>query len=40
MMDEHQHAHDHGHDHAHHHPAYPRADHPLGPESVRKLMTD
>jgi len=33
--------HDHGdghhhHDHDHHHPPYPHADHPLGPESVRR----
>ena len=30
--------HDHGHDHAHghHHHPYPHADHPLGPESVRR----
>ncbi len=30
------HSHDHGHDH--HHPPYPHADHPLGPESVRKHL--
>ena len=30
--------HDHGHDHHHHHPPYPHADHPLGPESVRKHL--
>ncbi|MEL6236717.1 MAG: sirohydrochlorin chelatase [Pseudomonadota bacterium] len=30
--------HDHGHDHGHHHPPYPHADHPLGPESVRKHL--
>ncbi|MEO1265831.1 MAG: CbiX/SirB N-terminal domain-containing protein, partial [Pseudomonadota bacterium] len=30
--------HDHGHDHDHHHPPYPHADHPLGPESVRKHL--
>ncbi|MEM9043158.1 MAG: sirohydrochlorin chelatase [Pseudomonadota bacterium] len=41
----HHHAHDHGHghhhhphDHDHHHPPYPHADHPLGPESVRKHL--
>jgi zinc transport system ATP-binding protein len=34
----HDHSHDHGHDH--HHPTYPHADHPLGPESVRKLLKD
>ncbi|MEM8699858.1 MAG: sirohydrochlorin chelatase [Pseudomonadota bacterium] len=36
----HGHGHDHGHDHEHdhHHPPYPHADHPLGPESVRKHM--
>jgi sirohydrochlorin cobaltochelatase len=35
----HGHAHDHGHGHTHdhhHHANYPHADHPLGPESVRK----
>ena len=32
----HDHSHDHGHDHDHHHHPYPHADHPLGPESVRK----
>ncbi len=32
----HHHDHDHGHDHSHHHPAYPHADHPHGPESVRR----
>ena len=33
----HEHGHDHGHDHHHHHHApYPQADHPLGPESVRR----
>ncbi|MEM1420301.1 MAG: sirohydrochlorin chelatase [Pseudomonadota bacterium] len=43
--DHHPHAHDHGHhhhhhhhDHDHHHPPYPHADHPLGPESVRKHL--
>ncbi|MEO1720277.1 MAG: CbiX/SirB N-terminal domain-containing protein, partial [Pseudomonadota bacterium] len=35
---DHAHAHDHTHDHDHHHPPYPHADHPLGPESVRKHM--
>lgn len=35
-MDGHHHHHEHGHDHDHHHPGYPHADHPLGPESVRK----
>ena len=35
------HHHHHGHDHGvghhhHHHPEYPHADHPLGPESVRR----
>ncbi len=29
--------HDH-HDHDHHHPPYPHADHPMGPESVRKHL--
>lgn len=33
----HHHGHDHHHDHDHHHhPEYPHADHPHGPESVRK----
>ena len=32
-----QHGHDHGH-HDHHHPPYPHADHPLGPESVRRHL--
>ena len=32
---DHSHDHDHGHDH-HHHP-YPHADHPLGPNSMRKV---
>ncbi|MEO1471179.1 MAG: sirohydrochlorin chelatase [Pseudomonadota bacterium] len=32
----HGHGHDHAHDHGHHHPPYPHADHPLGPESVRR----
>ncbi|MEM0945551.1 MAG: sirohydrochlorin chelatase [Pseudomonadota bacterium] len=32
------HHHHHGHDHDHHHPPYPHADHPLGPESVRKHL--
>ena len=40
------HHHDHGHDHGdggghhdhHHHAPYPHADHPLGPESVRKHL--
>jgi sirohydrochlorin cobaltochelatase len=30
--------HHHDHDHGHHHPAYPHADHPMGPESVRKHL--
>ncbi|MEL6282875.1 MAG: sirohydrochlorin chelatase [Pseudomonadota bacterium] len=34
----HHHHHDHDHDHDHHHPPYPHADHPLGPESVRKHL--
>ncbi|MDD9877282.1 MAG: sirohydrochlorin chelatase [Magnetovibrio sp.] len=48
MADGHHHHHDHGHDHGdghhhhhhhdHHHPVYPQAEHPLGPNSVRKLM--
>ena len=43
----HHHHHDHGHDHSHdhdhghhHHPVYPHADHPMGPESVRKHLKD
>jgi len=38
--DGHHHHHDHDHDHRHHHPPYPHADHPMGPESVRKHMKD
>ncbi len=38
----HDHDHHHGHDHHHHHdhahPPYPHADHPMGPESVRKHL--
>ncbi|WP_068112829.1 sirohydrochlorin chelatase [Tropicimonas marinistellae] len=34
----HAHGHHHGHDHDHHHPPYPHADHPMGPESVRKHL--
>lgn len=34
----HDHSHGHGHDDDHHHPRYPHADHPLGPESVRKHL--
>lgn len=36
----HGHSHDHSHDHTHdhHHPVYPQADHPMGPESVRKYL--
>ncbi len=34
----HHHGHDHHHDHDHHHAPYPHADHPLGPESVRKHL--
>ena len=30
--------HHHGDQHAHHHPVYPHANHPLGPESVRKHL--
>jgi len=41
----HHHHHDHGdgHDHGHHdhdHPHYPHADHPMGPESVRKHVKE
>ena len=35
---DHDHSHDHDHGHHHHHAPYPHADHPLGPESVRKHM--
>ncbi|SET58515.1 sirohydrochlorin chelatase [Oceanicella actignis] len=38
---DHAHGHGHGHDHGHHHhhhPPYPHADHPLGPQSVRKHL--
>ena len=34
----HHHHHGHSHDHDHHHPPYPHADHPMGPESVRKHL--
>lgn len=34
----HDHSHGHDHDHHHHHAPYPHADHPHGPESVRKHM--
>ena len=37
--DRHAHDHAHGHDHHHHHAPYPHADHPLGPESVRRLRS-
>ncbi len=43
---EHTHSHSHDHDHGHHHdhdhvhPEYPQADHPHGPESVRKRLKD
>ena len=40
--DDHHHAHDHDHGHGnghdHHHHPYPHANHPLGPESVRKYL--
>ena len=32
----HEHGHDHSHDHGHHHHPYPHADHPHGPESMKK----
>ena len=32
----HSHDHDHGHDHGHHHHPYPHADHPHGPNSMKK----
>ena len=35
-QDHHHHDHDHHHDHVHH--PYPHANHPLGPESVRKYL--
>jgi sirohydrochlorin cobaltochelatase len=34
----HDHSHDHDHAHDHHHHPYPHANHPLGPESVRKYL--
>jgi len=34
----HDHSHDHDHAHDHHHHPYPQADHPMGPESVRKHL--
>jgi len=34
----HDHEHNHDHSHDHHHPVYPQADHPMGPESVRKYL--
>ncbi|MEM6934293.1 MAG: sirohydrochlorin chelatase [Pseudomonadota bacterium] len=36
----HGHNHHHDHDHDHHHPPYPHADHPMGPESVRKHLKE
>ena len=36
----HSHEHGHGHSHDHDHPPYPHSDHPLGPESVRKYLSD
>lgn len=36
--DHHHHHDDDDHHHHHHHPVYPQADHPLGPESVRKTL--
>nr|WP_244281883.1 sirohydrochlorin chelatase [Synechococcus sp. UW140] len=33
----HQHSHDHSHEHGHGHHPYPHADHPLGPETLRKV---
>jgi len=42
--DHHHHHHGDGHhhhgDHDHHHPPYPHADHPMGPESVRKYLRE
>jgi len=35
----HYHTHDHTHEHGHSHHPYPHAQHPHGPESVRKFMT-
>lgn len=32
----HDHGHGHSHDHGHHHAPYPHADHPLGPNSMKK----
>jgi sirohydrochlorin cobaltochelatase len=31
--------HDHGHDHGHTHAAYPHAEHPLGPRTLRRQET-
>lgn len=36
---DHDHGHSHDHDHHHHHAPYPHADHPLGPESARKVKS-
>jgi len=38
--DSHAHSHSHDHDHDHVHPEYPQANHPHGPESVRKRLND
>ncbi len=38
--DHHHHHHHHHHDHDHSHPEYPQADHPHGPESVRKRLKE
>jgi sirohydrochlorin cobaltochelatase len=35
---DHHHDHAHDHDHGHQHHPYPHANHPLGPESVRKYL--
>ena len=36
---DHGHSHSHGHDHGHHHHPYPHADHPHGPNSMKKQKT-
>ena len=37
LLFNHSHSHDHGHSHTHH-PAYPMAEHPLGPNSIKSLL--
>ena len=40
MSGGHGHGHGHDHEHGHHHHPYPQADHPLGPLSMKKGMTN